>query len=132
MSKPAIRHRRIDVLKQQKKSLVWLVLLILLAILLDFGFFAGQMRFAKSLTYGGVLAYLSNILFAWYAYKETRARFRQQIVHNMYLGQMLKWGVTILGFALIFSQLATMAWAVILGYAFMHLMHSISMLMIRH
>lgn len=131
MSKPAIRHRRIDVLKQQKKSLVWLILLILLAILLDFGFFTGQMRFAKSLTYGGVLAYLSNILFAWYAYKETRARFRQQIVHNMYLGQMLKWLVVIAGFALIFAKLTTIAWAVVLGYALMQVLYSVQLLLAR-
>lgn len=131
MSKPAIRHRRIDVLKQQKKSLVWLILLILLAILLDFGFFAGQMRFAKSLTYGILLAYLSNVLFAWYAYKETRARFRQQIVHNMYLGQMLKWLVVIAGFALIFAKLTTIAWAVVLGYALMQVLYSVQLLLAR-
>lgn len=131
MSKPATRHQRTDILKQQKKSLVWLMLLILLAILLDFGFFAGQMRFAKSLTCGILLAYLSNVLFAWYAYKETRARFRQQIVHNMYLGQMLKWLVVIAGFALIFAKLTTIAWAVVLGYALMQVLYSVQLLLTR-
>lgn len=132
MTQPAIRDRRKQIWQQQKKQLTWLLLLVFLGIAVDYAFLAGQMMFAKSLFYGSLLAYASNLVFVWQVYKETRARFRQQIVHNMYLGQMLKWGVTILGFALIFSQLATVAWAVVLGYVLMHTLHSISMLTMRH
>lgn len=66
-------------------------------------------RYAKNLLAGGGVAWLGQWIFAKIAWRHTGARFRKQIVHRLYLAQMVKWFVTLLGFAVVFSQLRPLA-----------------------
>lgn len=66
-------------------------------------------RYAKNLLAGGGVAWLGQWIFAKIAWRHTGARLRKQIVHRLYLAQMVKWLVTLLGFAVVFSQLRPLA-----------------------
>lgn len=111
---------------------IWAVLTVVVlaaAIELLGGMGDGQSFIAtKSVLCGALLHFLAQCLFTFVAYRLTGAKARQQIMLNMYLGQMLKWLLTILGFAFIFIYLKPiLALLVIVGYVIMQVVHTISM-----
>lgn len=86
----------------------------------------------KSVFVGALLHFLAQSVFTFFAYRAEGTRARQQIMLNMYLGQMLKWLISLLGFALIFIyQQPITAALVIIGYFIMQLYHIISMWRLR-
>lgn len=55
---------------------------------------------------GGVLAWISHWLFAKISLRHGGYHQRRQVVNNFYLAQVVKWVITMLGFALIFIYLS--------------------------
>lgn len=111
---------------QRRQS--WAVLgLILASVVIDW-LCQAQGVIAKSTALGASLAYVAQSAFTYVAYRTVGARFRQVIMLNMYLGQMLKWLLTLVGFALIFMMLKPIsALAVMLGYVLMQIVHVLVM-----
>lgn len=74
------------------------------------------------------MAFLGNLVFTRIAYRRTGAKARQAVMLNMYLGQMIKWALTLVGFALIFIFLKPLLpLAVFVGFCALQLWHSVSM-----
>lgn len=104
MTQPAPRfsanaQQLMTVIKRQS----WLLFaLILLAMAYDV--INGNRDFvvSKNLLAGGVLAWASHYVFAKLSLRTFGAKFRRQMVNNFYLAQLLKWLMTMVGFALIF------------------------------
>ncbi|WP_432480966.1 hypothetical protein [Moraxella sp. ZY200743] len=133
MTVPARRTQKQQVHAMQVRQ-IWAVLIVaILAMIVEL--YGGLEWFGghgfidtKSLLCGALLHFLAQYVFTFVAYRLTGARVRQQIMLNMYLGQMLKWLVVMLGFAFIFIYLKPiLAMLVIAGYVIMQLVYTLSM-----
>lgn len=131
MSRPASRTQKKQIYTAQARQ-IWLVLLLTgLGVVYDITQGAGFIA-TKSVFVGALLHFLAQSVFTFFAYRAEGTRARQQIMLNMYLGQMLKWLISLLGFALIFIyQQPITAALVIIGYFIMQLCHIISMWRLR-
>lgn len=76
----------------------------------------------KNCLAGGVLAWISHWLFAKISLRHSGYQRRRQVVNSLYLAQVVKWLVTMSGFALIFLTLTPLKplW-VFIGYFTMQL-----------
>lgn len=127
MTRPARQNQQTRIFALQRRQ-SWLVLLLIcLSVGVDLVF--GQSLFiAKSLGLGVVLSYVAQSAFTFIAYRQTGAKARQAIMLNMYLGQMIKWLITLVGFALIFIFIKPIvALLVVVGYLIMQLTHIVVM-----
>lgn len=127
MTKPARQSHQAKIFDLQKRELWGVLLLILLGFLV--GLFVGKPHLiTKSVTAGSLLAYTAQTAFTFIAYRLTGAKARQAIVLHLYLGQMIKWLLTLLGFAFIFMTIKPIhAMAVFLGYLLMQMGHNVMM-----
>lgn len=99
--RPSQRSHKLQIFARQKRQ-IWLVFaLIVVAWLCDMWLGHAQIL-VKSVAAGAFLSYFAQSVFTWLAYRTTGAKARQMIMLNMYLGQIIKWSLTLLGFALIF------------------------------
>lgn len=106
MSQPA-KPFQPQQLTQTLKRQSWVVLAIVLiglGIDLIMGH-QGEWVVTKNLLSGSVLAWVGQLIFAKIALGVSGARHRRQIVHRFYIGHMVKWVVSLVGFALIFIAL---------------------------
>lgn len=121
MNNPAQRHQQARVYCLQFRQ-AWAVL-----ILISTGFVLEALGVAcatKSMALGGLLGYIAQCAFTLIAYRTTGARVGRVIMLNMYLGQMIKWFITLMGFALIFIFAKPIgAFLVILGYFVLQVVH---------
>ena len=106
-NRPQLRHRaKINaqyMFKRLLSHISWLLLgMILIASVLDSVFWHSHYVISKSIAIGALLNGLTHLLFAWAVFRQTGSQARRHIVNNLYLGQMLKWVVTLVGFVLIF------------------------------
>ena len=123
------RQQRIGHLKKQFRWQTWVLLgLIVMAALLDYVALgmAEQALLSKSMALGASLSWLSQTLFTVIASSTAKRTLSQttnkSMVRGMYVGQGVKWIVTLIGFAIIFSLVAPiLTWATLLGYAVMQL-----------
>ena len=77
----------------------WLMLcIIIIAWLLDNFYWHSNYTITKSVALGALLNGFTQLLFAWVVFRFTGSRARRHIVNNFYLGQILKWIVTLAGF----------------------------------
>lgn len=127
MTQPARQHHQAQIFATQKKQL-WVVLLLILASGAVGAVFGQAHLTAKSVAAGAMLAFVAQSAFTLIAYRLTGAKARQAIMLNMYLGQMIKWVITLLGFALIFKMaLPIHTMLVFLGYVAMLVAHVVMM-----
>lgn len=132
MTRPAKRNSQADIYRNQKRQSIVLLGIIIVAAAYSMLIGDVSLAIAKSVAAGGVLAYLAQCVFTFIAYRETGARQSRQIMLNMYLGQMLKWAVTLIGFALIFTKAIDVnVLMVILGYLLMQLVHTLSLMRLK-
>ncbi len=125
MTQPAKRHQQARIYRLQYQQ-IWAVLgLIGLGFLLEA---FGVAYATKSLALGGLLGYLAQCAFAVMAYRKTGTKAGQVIMLNMYLGQVIKWAITLIGFALIFMFVKPVqSFLVILGYFILQVVNIITM-----
>lgn len=125
MTQPATRHQQARIYRLQYQQ-IWAVLgLIGVGLLLET---FGVTYATKSLALGGLLGYLAQCAFAMIAYRTTGVKAGQAIMLNMYLGQVIKWAMTLIGFALIFMFIKPVqSFLVILGYFILQLVNIITM-----
>lgn len=127
MTQPARQTHQAKIFALQKRE-IWGVLLLILSGLVV-GYVLGTPNLtAKSVAVGALLAYVAQAVFTFIAYRLTGAKARQAIVLHLYLGQMIKWVLTLLGFAFIFMTIKPInALAVFLGYLLMCVWHNVMM-----
>lgn len=130
MTQPARQNHKAVIFAQQQRQLWVVCTLILLGLVWDFAVLGSVSPpiTTKNLTAGAMLGFLGNLVFTRIAYRRTGAKARQAVMLNMYLGQMIKWALTLVGFALIFIFLKPLLpLAVFVGFCALQLWHSVSM-----
>lgn len=130
MTQPARQNYKAVIFAQQQRQLWVVCTLILLGLVWDFAVLGSVSPpiTTKNLTAGAMLGFLGNLVFTRIAYRRTGAKARQAVMLNMYLGQMIKWALTLVGFALIFIFLKPLLpLAVFVGFCALQLWHSVSM-----
>lgn len=122
MTHPAKRNNRHVIYQSNRRQIQVLGVLIVLSMGLDLLFFGDvQMLYAKSFTVGALLMVGTHRVFTWIAFYHNYKSGRQ-MAYQIYLAQMIKWLVTLIGFALIFLNMKSISTAwVLLGYLLMNL-----------
>lgn len=117
MSKPA-KPFDPHTIQQAINKQSWLILgLVVMAVLFDSWQGNGHYTISKNLLAGCVLGWVSQIIFAKISLSKSGYQQRRQIVNRFYQAHMVKWLLTIVGFALIFIYLRPLnAIAVFFGY----------------
>lgn len=132
MSKPAKRSQT-DKIGIYIKRQVWILfILIVIAWIIDTLWLHSELVVAKSSAIGALLGFISQAVFAFFIFWHTGYRARARIVMQLYRGQMVKWLVTVLGFALIFITVEPLsAPALFTGFIVMQLSQSLMLSYIR-
>lgn len=126
MIKPSIQAKQRIYRSQQRQ--LWAVFgIVLLAFALDVAV-DGDALIAKGALAGSLIAYVGQSVFAYLGFRTTSIRASRQMVQQMYQAQMLKWLITIAGFALVFwlAKPISIA-AVFVGYLLMQLVNALSL-----
>lgn len=92
--------------KAQKKQSWLLFAVVLLAIVVDFAFFEGNLTVAKSVSLGGLLAYSMQFVFTFISYRRDAVLVGKHrynaLMMDMYLAVVAKWLFAIVCFGFIF------------------------------
>lgn len=91
-------------MRQIRKALragIILLLVVTALVALSFGVAA-----ARATILGALLAWVAQLVQVWFSFRYRGARQAQHIYRSMLRGQLLKWLLIMLGFALLFSGLS--------------------------
>ncbi|TXD96189.1 hypothetical protein ES754_11165 [Psychrobacter frigidicola] len=125
MTRPAARTQKDKIGIAIKRQAWVLFVLIVIAILLDIVWLHSQLTVAKSAAIGALLSFVTQAVFAGFIFRHTGYRARLHIVSQLYRGQMAKWLLTVLGFALIFITVKPLvAPALFIGFIVMQISNS--------
>lgn len=125
MTKPAKRTQKDKIGVYIKRQAWILFILIVIASILDVGWLHSELVVAKSLAIGALLSFANQAVFAGFIFWHTGYRARGHIVSQLYRGQMVKWLLTVFGFALIFITIQPLsAPALFIGFMVMQISHS--------
>lgn len=120
MSKPAKRTQKDKIGIYLKRQAWVLFILIIIASMLDVFWLHSELVIAKSSAIGALLSFAGQAVFAGFIFWYTGYRARGRIVMQLYRGQMVKWLLTVLGFALIFITIQPLsAPALFIGFIVM-------------
>lgn len=126
MTQPATRTQKHHIGRALKRELWVLFILIALVITVDLVLLHTQLLVAKSLSLGAVLSFATHVVFAGFIFWHSGYRARRHIVSQLYRGQMVKWLLTVIGFAVIFIAIKPLsAPALLLGFIIMQVSHSL-------
>jgi ATP synthase protein I len=132
MTKPAKRTQKDKISIYLKRQAWVLFILIVIASMLDLFWLHSELVVAKSSAIGALLSFATQAVFAGFIFWHTGYRARRHIVSQLYRGQMVKWLLTVLGFALIFIMIQPLsAPALFVGFIVMQLSHSLMLSYIR-
>ena len=113
-----------------------LLAIIIVASSIDFLFFSqGSTNgdstpfvITKSVALGAVVNWLAQSVFSWFVFRYTGAKSKHNIVGQMYVGQIIKWIIVIIGFSVIFLTVKSLsAIAVLIGFMAMQIGHFITL-----
>ena len=125
MTKPAKRTQKDNIGIYLKRQAWILFILIVIAGIVDVALLHTQLIAAKSLAIGALLSFATQVVFAGFIFWHTGYRARGRIVSQLYRGQMVKWLLTVFGFALIFITIQPLsAPALFIGFMVMQISHS--------
>lgn len=125
MTRPAERTQKHKIGVIIKKQLWTLLSLIIITWGIDQIWLHSQTTIVKSLTMGASLNWITQLTFAWFAFRYTGYKARQHIINQLYRGQILKWIITLTGFTLILINLKPLsAPALFIGFIIMQINHS--------
>lgn len=127
MSRPALRTHKKQIYAKQAHQIWGVFLLTIITALYDVSWNANFLT-TKSIFVGSLLQFTAQSAFTYIAYRYTAPSFPQQIMRNMYLGQIIKWLIVLFGFAIIFVLLKPIiALWVFVGYVIMQIIHGFGM-----
>lgn len=125
MTKPAKRTHRDKVAVALKRQLWVVFFLIVVTWIADQWWLHTQQLVVKSVALGALLSWLSQAVFAAFVFRYSGYQARRHIVNQLYRGQMMKWAVTLFGFALIFITIQPLSALVLfIGFMVMQVSHS--------
>lgn len=126
MTQPATRTQKHHISRTFKRELWVLFILIALVIVVDLVLLQTQLLVAKSLAIGALLSFATHVVFASFIFWHSGYRARRHIVSQLYRGQMVKWLLTVVGFAAIFMMIKPIsAPALFFGFIIMQMSHSL-------
>ena len=132
MTKPAKRTQKDKIGIYLKRQAWVLFILIMVVCILDVSWLHSELMVAKGTAIGALLSFATQAVFAGFIFWHTGYRARRHIVSQLYRGQMVKWLLTVLGFALIFITIQPLsAPAVFFGFIVMQISHSLMLWHIR-
>lgn len=124
MTQPAKRSQKDQITVYLKRQTWALLIVIIVASIIDKIWFNGELVVAKSAAIGGVLSFVTQMVFAIFMFSHTGYRARNRIVSQFFRGQALKWLLTVFGFAFIFITIKPLsAPALFLGFIVMKISH---------
>ena len=128
MTKPAKRTQKDKIGIYLKRQAWILFILIVLGWIVDVAWLGSDnhtLVIAKSNAIGALLSFATQAVFAGFIFWYTGYRARRHIVSQLYRGQMVKWLLTVCGFALIFITIQPLsAPALFIGFMVMQISHS--------
>ena len=125
MTKPAKRTQKDKIGIYIKRQAWILFILIIIAWALDTSWLHSELTVAKSAAIGALLSFATQAVFAGFIFWYTGYRARRHIVSQLYRGQMVKWLLTVCGFALIFITIQPLsAPALFVGFMVMQISYS--------
>lgn len=124
MSRPAKRVQRDEIALYIKRQAWVLFILIIVAWIIDVTWLQSELIIVKGLAMGALLSFITQAIFASFIFWHTGYRARQHVVSQLYRGQMIKWLLTVVGFAVIFIYIEPLsAPALFVGFIFMKISH---------
>lgn len=124
MTQPAKRSQKQQIRVYLKRQTWALLLVIVAAWLIDNSWFNGELVVAKSAAIGGLLSFVTQMVFAVFMFSHSGYQARNRIVSQFFRGQALKWLLTVFGFAFIFITIKPLfAPALLLGFIVMKISH---------
>ena len=125
MTKPAKRTQK-DKIGIYIKRQAWILFILIIVVwILDAIWLDSELTVTKSAAIGALLSFTTQAVFASFIFWHTGYRARQHIVSQLYRGQMAKWLLAVLGFALIFITVQPLsAPALFIGFMVMQISHS--------
>lgn len=124
MTQPAKRSQKQQIRVYLKRQTWALLLVIVAAWLIDNSWFNGELVVAKSAAIGGLLSFVTQMVFAVFMFSHSGYQARNLIVSQFFRGQALKWLLTVFGFAFIFITIKPLsAPALLLGFIVMKISH---------
>lgn len=124
MTQPAKRSQKQQIRVYLKRQTWALLLVIVAAWLIDNSWFNGELVVAKSAAIGGLLSFVTQMVFAIFMFSHSGYQARNRIVSQFFRGQALKWLLTVFGFAFIFITIKPLsAPALLLGFIVMKISH---------
>lgn len=124
MTQPAKRSQKQQIRVYLKRQTWALLLVIVAAWLIDNSWFNGELVVAKSAAIGGLLSFVTQMVFAVFMFSHSGYQARNRIVSQFFRGQALKWLLTVFGFAFIFIIIKPLsAPALLLGFIVMKISH---------
>lgn len=129
MTNPAQRSKKSIALNAQFRQLWVLLALAVFGVIGSLVMADTQWMIAKGVTAGAVLAFVAQSAFTVVAYHTVGARHAKQIMLNTYLGMLIKWLISIAGFAFIFLVLTPIhTLAVIVGFILMQVSQAMGLM----
>ena len=124
MTKPAKRNQK-DKIGVYLRRQTWVLFIVIVAAwLVDISWFNSELIIAKSAALGGILSFITQMVFAIFMFSHTGYHARNRIVSQFFRGQALKWLLTVFGFALIFITIRPLsAPALFVGFIVMKISH---------
>lgn len=125
MTKPAKRTQR-DQIGIYLKRQAWVLFALIVATwVIDVSWLDSQLLITKGIAIGASLSYITQAIFASFVFWQTGYRARLTIVSQLYRGQMIKWLLTVFGFALIFITIKPLSVpSLFIGFIVMKISHS--------
>lgn len=124
MTQPAKRSQKDQVRVYLKRQTWALLLVIISAWLIDSSWLHSDLVITKSAALGGLLSFITQMVFALFMFSHTGYQARNRIVSQFFRGQALKWLLTVFGFAIIFIMIKPLApLALFAGFMVMKFSH---------
>ncbi len=124
-TRPARRTQRDKIAFYLKRQAWILFALILIAWLIDVLWLHSELLIVQGAALGALLSFMTQAIFTIFIFWHTGYRARLHIVTQLYRGQMVKWLLTIFGFALIFITIQPLsAPALFAGFIVMQVSHN--------
>lgn len=126
------QQQRLNLRKQARFRSIGLLFIVFITWLLDISYFKSGLQYTKSIVIGATLNWLSQAIFASFIFKYSGAIQTRGVVNQLYVGQLVKWLILIIGFSIVFmSPYRISAGAVISGFIMMQICYFISLWLVR-
>ncbi len=124
MSQPAKRSQFAKIKQSLRYQSWWLFVLVILVIIFDKLWLQSNLAWAKNFICGAVLNFISQYVLTKISFRHQGYLARKHTVNQLYLAEVCRWLISIVGFIIIFLLLKPLlAPIVFLGYIIVQISH---------